>query len=36
MSFEEVRRIEKAGATVICGHDDLQWQSLRKGPEGYE
>jgi glyoxylase-like metal-dependent hydrolase (beta-lactamase superfamily II) len=35
-SFGEVRRIEKAGATVICGHDDQQWQSLRKGPEGYE
>ncbi len=35
-SFAEVRRIEKAGAMVICGHDDQQWQSLRKGPEGYE
>jgi N-acyl homoserine lactone hydrolase len=35
-TFEEVRRIEKAGATVICGHDDAQWQSLRKGAEGYE
>ena len=35
-SFEEVRRMESAGATVICGHDDRQWQSLRKGDEGYE
>ena len=35
-SFEEVRRIEKSGATVICGHDDEQWQSLRKGEAGYE
>ena len=35
-SFEDVRRMEKAGATVICGHDDRQWQSLRKGNEGYE
>jgi N-acyl homoserine lactone hydrolase len=35
-TFEEVRRIERAGATVICGHDDQQWQSLRKGNEGYE
>ena len=35
-TFEEVRRIEKGGATVICGHDDRQWQSLRKGSEGYE
>ena len=35
-SFAEIRRIEKAGATVICGHDDAQWQSLRKGAEAYE
>ena len=35
-TFAEVRRIEKAGATVICGHDDEQWQSLRKGNDGYE
>lgn len=35
-SFEEVRRIEKSGAAVICGHDDAQWQSLRKGGAGYE
>jgi glyoxylase-like metal-dependent hydrolase (beta-lactamase superfamily II) len=35
-SFEEVRRIENSGATIICGHDDLQWQSLRKGNRGYE
>jgi N-acyl homoserine lactone hydrolase len=35
-TFEEVRRIEKGGATVICGHDDRQWQGLRKGIEGYE
>jgi glyoxylase-like metal-dependent hydrolase (beta-lactamase superfamily II) len=35
-TFEEIRRIERAGATVICGHDDKQWQSLRKGNEGYE
>jgi glyoxylase-like metal-dependent hydrolase (beta-lactamase superfamily II) len=35
-SFEEVRRIERSGATVICGHDDQQWQGLRKGSDGYE
>ncbi len=35
-TYAEVRRIEKSGATVICGHDDQQWQSLRKGTEGYE
>ncbi|MBR0794849.1 N-acyl homoserine lactonase family protein [Bradyrhizobium jicamae] len=35
-TFEEIRRIEKSGATVICGHDDQQWQGLRKGSESYE
>jgi len=35
-TFEEIRRIEKGGATVICGHDDQQWRGLRKGNEGYE
>ena len=35
-SYVEIRRIEKAGATVICGHDNAQWQSLRKGVELYE
>lgn len=35
-SFEDVRRMEEAGATVICGHDDRQWQSLRKRNDGYE
>jgi glyoxylase-like metal-dependent hydrolase (beta-lactamase superfamily II) len=35
-SFAEIRRIEKAGATVICGHDDAQWQGLRKGTDAYE
>jgi N-acyl homoserine lactone hydrolase len=35
-SYQEIRRIEKSGATVICGHDDGQWQSLRKGIEAYE
>jgi glyoxylase-like metal-dependent hydrolase (beta-lactamase superfamily II) len=35
-SYAEIRRIEKTGATVICGHDDAQWQSLRKGPDAYE
>ncbi len=35
-SYAEIRRLEKAGATVICGHDEAQWQRLRKGPEAYE
>lgn len=35
-SLTEVRRIEARGATVLCGHDDAQWASLRKGAEAYE
>jgi glyoxylase-like metal-dependent hydrolase (beta-lactamase superfamily II) len=35
-SFAEIRRIEKSGATIVCGHDDGQWQSLRKGADAYE
>jgi len=35
-SLAEVRRIAAGGATVICGHDDAQWQTLRKGVEAYE
>jgi glyoxylase-like metal-dependent hydrolase (beta-lactamase superfamily II) len=35
-SWKEVRRIEQQGAIVICGHDDAQWQTLRKGADAYE
>lgn len=35
-SLAEVKRIEQQGATVICGHDDAQWQTLRKGADAYE
>ncbi len=35
-TFAEIRRIEAGGATVICGHDDAQWQRLRKGADCYE
>jgi glyoxylase-like metal-dependent hydrolase (beta-lactamase superfamily II) len=35
-SFAEVRRLEKAGAKVICGHDLEQWETLRKGMDAYE
>jgi hypothetical protein len=35
-SYAEIRRMEKAGTTVLCGHDDQQWQALRKGADAYE
>jgi N-acyl homoserine lactone hydrolase len=35
-SLAEIRRIEARGATVLCGHDDAQWATLRKGADAYE
>lgn len=35
-SLDEVRRIEAKGAAVICGHDEAQWRSLRKGADAYD
>ncbi len=35
-SFDEIRRLERAGYQVICGHDAPQWERLRKGVEAYE
>jgi N-acyl homoserine lactone hydrolase len=35
-SLAEIRRLEANGATVICGHDDGQWQSLKKGADAYQ
>ncbi|SMF58660.1 Glyoxylase, beta-lactamase superfamily II [Tistlia consotensis] len=35
-TFDEIRRLEAGGATVLCGHDEAQWRSLRKGPEAYD
>ncbi len=35
-TFAEIRRIEAGGATVICGHDDAQWQLMRKGADAYD
>jgi glyoxylase-like metal-dependent hydrolase (beta-lactamase superfamily II) len=35
-SMDEVRRIGESGTTVIFGHDDAQWQTLRKGREHYD
>ncbi len=35
-SFDEIRRLERAGYQVICGHDAPQWERLRKGAEAYD
>jgi len=34
-SLDTIARFERDGATVLFGHDDAQWQSLRKGPDFY-
>jgi len=35
-SLAEIKRIAARGATVIYGHDDRQWRTLRKGAEAYD
>jgi N-acyl homoserine lactone hydrolase len=35
-SLEEVRKIEAAGATILCSHDADQWSTLRKGADAYD
>jgi N-acyl homoserine lactone hydrolase len=35
-SVAEIKALEAAGATVIFGHDEAQWNTLRKGAEFYE
>lgn len=33
--LDEVARLQTDGATVLFGHDDAQWQGLRKGEQFY-
>ena len=35
-SLDEVRRIEAAGATIVCSHDAQQWDRMRKGADAYD
>ena len=35
-SYDIVRARQNAGASIICGHDDRQWQWLKAGPQVYE
>ena len=35
-SMQEIRRIEAGGATVVFGHDDAQWNTMKTGAEYYE
>jgi glyoxylase-like metal-dependent hydrolase (beta-lactamase superfamily II) len=35
-SLAELRRIEAGGATLLFGHDDAQWRTLKKGADAYD
>lgn len=35
-SLVEIKRIQSQGVTVLYGHDDRQWQTLRKGADYYD
>lgn len=35
-SLDTIRKIEASGATVLCGHDRAQWDTLKKGAEHYD
>jgi N-acyl homoserine lactone hydrolase len=35
-SLEKIRAIEARGATVLCGHDAAQWDTLRQGADFYD
>ena len=35
-TFAEIRRLEAGGATILCGHDAAQWDTLRKGAAFYD
>ena len=34
-AIDDLRKIGERGATIIFGHDDAQWQALRKGADFY-
>ncbi len=34
-SYDEIRKIERAGAQIICGHDAEQLAHLKRGLDGY-
>ena len=35
-SMDEIRRVERGGATIVCGHDLAQWQTFRKAADAYD
>lgn len=35
-SLIAIKRIEASGTTILCGHDDAQWQTLKTGADAYE
>ncbi|WP_114836010.1 N-acyl homoserine lactonase family protein (plasmid) [Agrobacterium tumefaciens] len=35
-SLARLKALRDSGDTIVSGHDDVQWQGLKKGPECYE
>ncbi len=35
-SLEEINRLERDGATILFGHDEMQWSALKKGRQFYD
>lgn len=35
-SYAAIREAEAGGAMIICGHDDAQWRTLKKGADAYD
>jgi N-acyl homoserine lactone hydrolase len=35
-ALDQLRKLRDDGATIVCGHDETQWRTLRKGLEFYE
>jgi glyoxylase-like metal-dependent hydrolase (beta-lactamase superfamily II) len=35
-SLDEIARFARGGATVLCGHDEAQWQSVKRGADFYD
>jgi glyoxylase-like metal-dependent hydrolase (beta-lactamase superfamily II) len=35
-TLDEIRHMQAGGTTVICGHDEAEWRSLRKGADAYD
>jgi len=35
-SYDRVREFENRGATIVCGHDDRQWNALHQNGAAHD